>query len=455
MVTPCDRQVASSLGTVTVVYQISRKERFLKKMDMGIWSVGSIRSEYDEGVCHEEKQIHSEKHHKQSQYYFFFSMGTTKCILLAVMAYDQYLAICNPLRYSLLMRIPVCLHFSAGFWTGGFITHLVPTILISHLNFCDPQKINHFFCDSDPIYKLSCSDTFLVEALGYKCCSVVILSSFLLTMSSYEHIVVTIIRLSSLEARKKAFSTCAFHLTVITIYYGTIIFANIRPPAKYNFTIGKVVSIFYCVVTLLNISSRMKNISVVTEFLLLGFSGPSRLQFLQSGIFVVIYLMALVGNGLIVTIASLDPCLHTPMYFFLKNLSLSDVCLMSSTVPKTVANSLTHINSISFSGCVMQVFLVPFATVAELFLLTVMSIDRYAAVCHPLHYELIMNRGLCVHMVTLSWLSSGLISVIHTAGTFSLTYCGPNEIQQFFCDIPQLLAITCSDCNCRNRAHSY
>ncbi|KAI5188065.1 Olfactory Receptor 11L1 [Manis pentadactyla] len=230
-----------------------------------------------------------------AQYYFFFSMGATECILLAVMAYDRYLAICNPLRYSLLMRIPVCLHFSAGFWTGGFITHLVTTILISHLNFCDPQKINHFFCDSDPIYKLSCSDTFLVEVLGYTCSSVVILSSFLLTMSSYEHMVVTIIRLSSLEAQKKAFSTCTSHLTVVTIYYGTIIFANVRPPAKYNFTIGKVVSMFYCVVILL-------------------------------------------------------------------------------------------------------VFLVPFAAVAELFVLTAMSIDRYAAIFHPLHYELIMNRGLCVHM---------------------------------------------------------
>ncbi|XP_036774075.2 olfactory receptor 11L1-like [Manis pentadactyla] len=186
-----------------------------------------------------------------AQYCFFFSMGATECILLAVMAYDRYLAICNPLRFSLLMRIPVCLHFSAVFWTRGFITHLVPTILISHLNFCDPQKINHFSCDSDPIYKLSCSDTFLVEALGYTCSSVVILSFFLLTMSSSEHIVVIIIRLSSLEAQKKAFSTCASHLSVVTIYYGTIIFANVRPPAKYNFTIGKVVSIFYCVVTLL------------------------------------------------------------------------------------------------------------------------------------------------------------------------------------------------------------
>ncbi|XP_015394301.1 olfactory receptor 6F1-like [Panthera tigris] len=184
-----------------------------------------------------------------TQYYFFFSMGATECILLAVMAYDRYLAICSPLRYSLLMSLRVCLQFSAGSWIGGFIAPLLPTILISHLNFCGPQKINHFFCDSDPIFKLSCSDTFLVEALGYTCSSVVILSSFLLTMSSYGHIVVTIIRLSSREARKKTFSTCASHLTVVSIYYGTIIFAYVRPPAKYNFTIGKVISVFYCVVT--------------------------------------------------------------------------------------------------------------------------------------------------------------------------------------------------------------
>ncbi|XP_006070064.2 olfactory receptor 6F1-like [Bubalus bubalis] len=184
-----------------------------------------------------------------TQYYFFFSLGATECILLAVMAYDRYLAICSPLRYSFLMRLQVCLQFSAGSWIGGFIAPLLPTILISYLNFCGPQKINHFFCDSDPIFKLSCSDTFLVEALGYTCSSVVILSSFLLTMSSYGNIVVTIIKLSSREARKKTFSTCASHLTVVTIYYGTIIFAYVRPPAKYNFTMGKVISVFYCVVT--------------------------------------------------------------------------------------------------------------------------------------------------------------------------------------------------------------
>ena len=184
-----------------------------------------------------------------TQYYFFFSLGATECILLAVMAYDRYVAICNPLRYSFLINLQVCLWFSAGSWIGGFIAPVLPTVLVSDLHFCGSQKINHFFCDSEPIFQLSCSDTFMVEALGYTCTSVVILSSFLLTMSSYGHIVVTIIKLSSREAQKKTFSTCASHLTVVTIYYGTIIFAYVRPPAKHNFTMGKVISVFYCVVT--------------------------------------------------------------------------------------------------------------------------------------------------------------------------------------------------------------
>ncbi|XP_003479484.1 olfactory receptor 6B1-like [Cavia porcellus] len=184
-----------------------------------------------------------------AQFYFFFSMGATECILLAVMAYDRYVAICSPLRYSLLMNAQICLKFSAGSWVGGFFAPFPVTILISQLNFCGPQKINHFFCDSDPICKVSCSDTFFVESLGYTCTSVVILSSFLLTVSSYGNIVATVVRLSSREAQKKTFSTCASHLTVVTIYYGTIIFAYVHPPAKYNFTIGKVVSVFYCVVT--------------------------------------------------------------------------------------------------------------------------------------------------------------------------------------------------------------
>ncbi|XP_077003395.1 olfactory receptor 14A16-like [Tamandua tetradactyla] len=189
----------------------------------------------------------------------------------------------------------------------------------------------------------------------------------------------------------------------------------------------------------------MNNSSLLTEFLLLGFSGPWKLQLMQASIFILLYLTALMGNCLIITITSLDTRLHTPMYFFLSNLSMFDLCLISAVVPKTVVISLTNNNSISLFECVAQVFLVVFSAAAELFLLTVMSIDRYAAICHPLHYDIIMNRGTCVRMTVMSWFSSGFVSLLHTVGTFSLSYCGLNEIQQFFCDIPQLLAVSCSE----------
>ncbi|XP_076713655.1 olfactory receptor 14A16-like [Callospermophilus lateralis] len=188
----------------------------------------------------------------------------------------------------------------------------------------------------------------------------------------------------------------------------------------------------------------MSNNSMVTEFLLLGFSDSRSPQLLPAVIFTVIYLAALVGNGLVMTITSLDPGLHSPMYFFLRNLSLFDICLISAVVPKAVANWVTHCHSISFLGCVAQVFLVLFSADTGLCLLTAMSMDRYAAICHPLHYEAIMSRDTCVQMATLSWLSSGFLSAIHTVSTFSLSYCGFHEIQQFFCDIPQLLAVSSS-----------
>ncbi|XP_006877587.1 PREDICTED: olfactory receptor 14A16-like [Chrysochloris asiatica] len=189
----------------------------------------------------------------------------------------------------------------------------------------------------------------------------------------------------------------------------------------------------------------MNNMSMVTEFILMGFAIPWKLQILQAGIFLVIYLAALMGNGLIITITSLDPGLHTPMYFFIRNLSLFDICLISAVVPKTIVNALTHSNYISFLGCVTQVFLVAFSAATELFLLTMMSIDRYVAICHPLHYEVIMNRGTYVQMIFFSCLSGGLLSTSHTALTFTLSYCDLIEIQQFFCDISQLLAISCSE----------
>ncbi|XP_074838447.1 olfactory receptor 14A16-like [Carettochelys insculpta] len=189
----------------------------------------------------------------------------------------------------------------------------------------------------------------------------------------------------------------------------------------------------------------MSNQTSVTEFLLLGFSDVRDLQILHFFFFLVIYLAALMGNLLIISAIALDHHLHTPMYFFLGNLSFLDICYISVTVPKSMANSLNNNRLISFSGCVAQLYFGITFAFAEVTLLTAMAYDRYVAICHPLRYRVIMTRGACVQMAAGSWVSSSIYSVLHTANTFRLTFCGSNVVDQFFCDIPQLLKLACTD----------
>ncbi|XP_044531306.1 olfactory receptor 14A2-like [Gracilinanus agilis] len=189
----------------------------------------------------------------------------------------------------------------------------------------------------------------------------------------------------------------------------------------------------------------MSNLTSMTGFFLMGFSNTWELQILHAMFFLMIYLMALIGNLLIFSLISLDVHLHTPMYFFLKNLSFLDLCLISVTVPKSIANSLSHSSSISYLGCVLQLFLVILFAGSEISILTVMSYDRYVAICQPLHYETIMIKGSCVKMAVASWFSGGVVGTMYSASTFSLPFCGSREIHQFFCDIPSLLRISCSE----------
>ncbi|XP_038597506.1 olfactory receptor 14K1-like, partial [Tachyglossus aculeatus] len=187
----------------------------------------------------------------------------------------------------------------------------------------------------------------------------------------------------------------------------------------------------------------MTNISTVREFLLLGFSEVRELQLVHAALFLLVYLAALTGNFLIVIVTALDRRLHTPMYFFLRNLSVLDLCLISVTVPNSIHNSLTERRSISLVGCAVQVFSVVWFASSDLFILTVMPYDRYAAICLPLSYEVVMARGACGRMAAVSWLGGVLLGILFSASTFSLSFCGSNIIQQFFCDVPSLLKITC------------
>ncbi|XP_013205588.1 olfactory receptor 14A2-like [Microtus ochrogaster] len=188
----------------------------------------------------------------------------------------------------------------------------------------------------------------------------------------------------------------------------------------------------------------MHNITTITEFILMGFSDIHELQTLCGVLFLVMYMVALVSNLVIITLISLDLQLQTPMYFFLKNLSLLDVFFVSVPIPKFFVSNLTHNNSISIHGCAFQVFLMTSFAAGEVFILTGMSYDRYVAICSPLHYQTIMSSGMCVLMTAVCWVTGVIVGAIYTAGTFSMPFCGTNVIPQIFCDIPSLLRISCS-----------
>ncbi|XP_064359724.1 olfactory receptor 14A16-like [Dromaius novaehollandiae] len=188
----------------------------------------------------------------------------------------------------------------------------------------------------------------------------------------------------------------------------------------------------------------MSNGSSLSEFLLLAFADTRQLQLLHFSLFLGIYLAALLGNGLIITAVACDHHLHTPMYFFLLNLSLLDLGSISTTVPRSMANSLWDTRAISYSGCVTQIFLMVFFASAEYCLLTVMGYDRYIAICRPLHYGTLMGTRACVKMAVAAWASGFLYAVLHTANTFSIPLCQGNALDQFFCEIPQILKLSCS-----------
>ncbi|KAG3285791.1 hypothetical protein H1C71_009417 [Ictidomys tridecemlineatus] len=174
--------------------------------------------------------------------------GTVECFLLAVMAYDRFVAICNPLLYSTKMSTQVCLQLLVVAYTGGFLNASIFSLSFFSLLFCGPNGVNHFFCDFAPLVELSCSDVSVIAFVSsFSAGSIIVVTAFVIAIS-YIYILITILRMSSTEGRHKAFSTCTSHLTAVTLYYGTITFIYVMPKSSYSTDQNKVVSVFYTVV---------------------------------------------------------------------------------------------------------------------------------------------------------------------------------------------------------------
>ncbi|XP_075066372.1 olfactory receptor 5V1-like [Mixophyes fleayi] len=184
-----------------------------------------------------------------TQLYFYVSCCSTECLLLSVMGFDRYMAICNPMHYTTIMNKQMCLQLAMGLWLIGFVTSITHTILTAQLSYCDSHRISHFFCDIPPMLKLACSDTFLNKVFILTAGGFLGLSSFVLTLVSYVHIISAILKIHTNVGRSKTFSTCASHLIVVIIFFGSISFMYMRPTSSNSLDQDQLVSLLYAVVT--------------------------------------------------------------------------------------------------------------------------------------------------------------------------------------------------------------
>ncbi|XP_013907328.1 PREDICTED: olfactory receptor 11L1-like [Thamnophis sirtalis] len=182
-----------------------------------------------------------------TQLYFFGGLATAECYLLSAMSYDRYLAVCKPLHYVTIMNMKTCLQLAGCSWIIGFLVNSMPTYLIKQLVFCGPNVIDHFFCDFTPLLQVSCSNTMKIQLLIFILSVLFGLLPFLLTLVSYGYIVKTILRIPSTVGRKKTFSTCSSHLTVVSLFYGTIVIVYVLPKTKTLRDLNKICSVFYTI----------------------------------------------------------------------------------------------------------------------------------------------------------------------------------------------------------------
>lgn len=189
----------------------------------------------------------------------------------------------------------------------------------------------------------------------------------------------------------------------------------------------------------------MRNQTPVAEFILVGLSSSLEVRLLLLGLFSTVYTMTLMGNVIMLILIQLDSRLHTPMYFFLSHLACVDICYTSSTIPQMLVNLHSPHKHISLASCAIQMYVFLALATTECFLLAVMAFDRYAAVCHPLHYTSHLNKRVCMSLATAAWTSGLSLPVAHLVLTWQLPFCGSNLIDHFFCEMPAVLKLACAD----------
>ncbi|KAK4821398.1 LOW QUALITY PROTEIN: hypothetical protein QYF61_019299 [Mycteria americana] len=365
-----------------------------------------------------------------TQYYFFGCLAAAECYLLAVMSYDRYLAACKPLHYPSHMNSKLCLQLGAASWISGFLSNSMLTFQISNLDFRGPNEIEHFFCDSFPMIKLSCGDTHVAGLVILLCVLTASISFDLLILSLhyYHHH-----ENSSCHWKE----TGLFHLLLPSYCGDSFLLVNINclctSSSRYP-NISKVSLLCFLYHShslgqsshLQSEKHRSKGSSAKTDklffsclpcwlvqavlflfhmeaveapglrnqtsFTLQGFSHLVALQVFLFKRILLMFLITMTRNFLIIKVAAINSALHAPVYYFLKNMALIEICFTLNIVPKMLVDLSLEGKVVSFSACALQLYFVKFFVTSECFLLGATAYDRYMAICHPLHYTITMNR---------------------------------------------------------------
>ncbi|KAG8519271.1 Olfactory receptor 24, partial [Galemys pyrenaicus] len=426
-----------------------------------------------------------------AQMYFFHFFGIMDSVLIAVMAYDRFVAICHPLRYASIMSPRRCGLLVGGPWALSCLLSLTHILLMARLVFCGSHALPHYFCDLTPLLRLSCSDTTVNQVFVLAVAGLVIATPFACILASYARILAAVLQAPSAGGRRKAFSTCSSHLSVVALFFGTTIGVYLCPSSVRTAVKEKASAVMYTAVTpMLNpfiyslrnrdlkgalrrlvgrrvsaaeiffisfterplssasrgiVPMEPRNRTSALEFLLLGLTENADQETLLFVVFLFMYVVTAVGNLLIILAISADAHLHTPMYLLLANLSLVDFCLATNTVPKMLVSIQTGSKSISYACCLAQMYFFHFFGIMDSVLIAVMAYDRFVAICHPLRYASIMSPRRCGLLVGGPWALSCLLSLTHILLMARLVFCGSHALPHYFCDLTPLLRLSCSD----------
>ncbi|KAG8517264.1 Olfactory receptor 1F1 [Galemys pyrenaicus] len=397
-----------------------------------------------------------------AQTFFFMWFGAIDCFLLGAMAYDRYAAICHPLHYATTVTPQLCILLLAASWTTAFGNSLTHTLSLTRLSFCTHHQIPNFFCDLSAMLKLACSDTFLNYTMVNTVGTLPVFFPFVGILVSYMCIVAAVMRIPSTKGKWKAFSTCGSHLCVVSLFYGTIIGVYFNPTSSHMSQKDTAAAVMYTVVTpmlnpfiysfrnndmkgALGALIKGENLTLVSEFILMDISADPKKQQLLFILFLSMYLVTGLGNLLIILAITTDTRLHNPMYFFLANLAFVDICFTTTTIPKMLVNHVTGHKGIPYAGCLAQTFFFMWFGAIDCFLLGAMAYDRYAAICHPLHYATTVTPQLCILLLAASWTTALGNALTHTLSLTRLSFCTHHQVPNFFCDLSAMLKLACSD----------